>query len=118
MLARSVTDSHEKIVGAIIVKNGNLLGAYAKPKVPLPQQGKLTELILQAELVLSISKRNTNIFGDVNYAMIQHSILNIFLFPLDQHGTLAFAVEGRAGIDYDHERMITSILKILPQFSN
>jgi hypothetical protein len=116
MLAQRVTGLHEKVVGTIVVRNGSLLGAYAKPHIPLPQQSKLSELIVQAELVLSISRRNTNIFGNVNYAMIQHSILNIFLFPLDQDSTLAFAVDGRSGIDYHHEEIINRVLTMLKPF--
>ena len=112
MLARKVTELHEKVVGAIVVGNGSLLGTYAKPHVPLPQQSKLTELIVQAELVISISRRNTNIFGNVNYAMIQHSMLNIFLFPLDKDGTLAFAIEGLSGVDYHYEEIINRVLLI------
>jgi len=113
-----VTEIHEKIVGAIVVGSGNLQGTFARPHVPLPQQAKLSELILQAELVLSISRRNTDIFGDVNYATIQHALLNIFIFPLDQDITLAFAIEGRLGSDYHYEEIINGVFRVVREFNH
>lgn len=108
-----MTDLHDKIVGTIVVTKGNLLGAYAKPHVLIPQQKKLAELILQAELVLSISRRNVDIFGQIRVTTCQHDILNIFIFPLPEDATLAFAIEGKFGIDYDYERMTKSVFNFL-----
>lgn len=100
-------------MGTIIVTKGNLLAAYAKPNVPLPQRNKLTELIVQAELVLSLSRRNTDLFGEVKVAAIQHSILCIFIFPLDANTTLALATDGSAGKDY--EQLTKAVIELLKE---
>lgn len=112
-ITKSVTDLHDKIVGTIVVTKGNLLGAYAKPHVPLPQQKKLTELILQAELILSISRRNVDIFGQIRVTTCQHDILNVFVFALPDDATLAFAIEGKFGVDYDYEQITKSVFSFL-----
>jgi len=104
---------HEKIVGAILVRKGNLLAAFAKPKVPMPQKDKLTELIVQAELVLSISRRNTSIFGEVKVVSVQHSILTIFVLPVIGDVALAFAIHGSAGVDYDYEELTGRVNKFV-----
>lgn len=108
-----MTEIHKKIVGAIIVRKGNLLAAYAKPQVPFPQKDKLSELILQAELVLNISKRNTDLFGQVKVAHVQHDILTIFIFPLPEDTTLSFAMQGTNGVDYKYEEVTRSIFAFL-----
>ncbi len=81
--------------------------------MPLPQRSKLTELIMQAELVLSISRRNTDIFGQINVITCQHGLLNIFIFPLLDNVTLAFAMEGKFGIDYTYEQVTNTIFGFL-----
>ena len=93
-LAKKVTEVDSKIVGAMLVRKGALVAAFNKPGVPAPQKAKLGELILQAELVVSISKRNADLFGQVRVATVQHSLLTIFIFPLGHEITLAFALDG------------------------
>ena len=112
-MAEDATFLHEKIVGAILVRKGNLLAAFAKPKVPMPQKDKLTELIVQAELVLSISRRNTSIFGEVKVVSVQHSILTIFVLPVIDDVALAFAIHGSAGVDYDYEELTGRVNKFV-----
>jgi hypothetical protein len=112
-LAKKVTELYEKTAGAIIVRKGGLVAAYARPGMPLPQKDKLTELILQAELVVSISRRNADIFGEVKAAVIQHSLLTIFIMPLHQDITLAFAMEGAPAGDHSYEKLTASVAALI-----
>jgi hypothetical protein len=81
--------------------------------MPLPQKDKLTELILQAELVVNISRRNADIFGDVKAAVVQHSLLTIFIIPLRNEITIAFAVEGSPTGEHSYEKLTAAVATLI-----
>ena len=111
-LARKVTELDDKIAGAMVIRKGGLMGTFTRPGIPSPQKAKLGELILQAELVVSISKRNADLFGQVRAAMIQHSLLTIFIFPLAHDITLAFALEGPPGEKRSYEKLTAATAEL------
>ena len=112
-LAKNVTGVYEKVAGTMVTRNGSLLAAYSRPGMPMPQKEKLRELILQAELVVSISKRNADIFGEVKVATIQHGILAVFIFPLKDQSVVAFAVEGALCGDHSVEMLSSKVGDII-----
>ena len=95
------------------MRKGGLLGAYSRPGIPAPHKKKLGELILQAELVVSISRKNQDLFGEVKVAAIQHSLLTIFIFPLRNDATLAFAMEGRPAGNHSYEKLTDSVAELI-----
>lgn len=112
-LATRVSMVHEKIAGAIVVRKGSLLAAAARHGMPMPEKNKLTELILQAELIVNISKRNSDIFGQVEAILVQHSMLSVMVIPLSNEANLAFAAEGKMGRDYDYEDLTCKIFDLI-----
>ena len=110
-LAEKVTELDDSIVGAMIVKRGDLLGSYARPKIPLPQKEKFTEMFLQAEMMLSIPTSNEDIFGKVETVIVKHSILHIYMTLLPNKAILAFAVRTEA--EYDSNKLLNSIFSLI-----
>lgn len=112
-LAKAVSMAHKKIAGAIIVRKGSLLAAAARPGMPMPEKSKLTELILQAELIVNISKRNSDIFGEVEVLFVQHRMLSVMVVPLSPEVTLALAVEGKVASDYEYADLTKEIFQLI-----
>jgi len=112
-VARGITELHDSIVGTIIVKKGNLLGAYARPKVPIPQMERFSDMFLQAELMVSIPTKNADVFGEVKFVTVQHDILHIFMFLLPDKTVLAFAVDSNIG--YDYKKLTSTVLQFIEE---
>jgi hypothetical protein len=110
VLAESITKLDDSIVGAMIVKRGDLLGSYARPKIPIPEKEKFTEMFLQAEMMLSIPTSNEDIFGKVEMVIVKHSTLHIYITMLPNKAILAFAVHAEADINSDN--LLNDILSL------
>jgi hypothetical protein len=111
LLAEKITELDDSIAGAMIVRRGDLLGSYARPKVPIPQKEKFTEMFLQAEMMLSIPTSNEAIFGRVEVVTVKHSILHIHMISLPNKMILAFAV--RADAEYDSNKLLNNIFELI-----
>jgi hypothetical protein len=110
-LAENITELDDSIAGAMIVRRGDLLGSYARPKVPIPQKEKFTKMFLQAEMMLSIPKTNQDVFGKVEVVIVRHSILHIYMILLPDKATLAFAT--RADAEYDFKKVVDDVFKLI-----
>jgi hypothetical protein len=111
VLAERITELDGSIAGAMIVKRGDLLGSYARPKVPIPQKEKFTQMFLQAEMMLSIPKANEDVFGKVEVVIVRHGILHIYMISLPNKAILAFAVHGEG--EYDFNKLLNNILSLI-----
>ena len=109
--AEKVTGLDDSIAGAMIVRLGDLLGSYARPKVPIPQKEKFTKMFLQAQMMLSIPQTNQDVFGKVEVVIVRHSILHIYMISLPNKATLAFAA--RADAEYDYKKLLDGVLKLI-----
>lgn len=110
-LAERITELDRSIAGAMIVKRGDLLGSYARPKVPIPQKEKFIQMFLQAEMMLSIPKANEDVFGKVEVVIVRHGILHIYMISLPNNAILAFAV--RADGECDFNKLLNNILSLI-----
>ena len=111
VLVEKVTELDGSIAGAMIVKHGDLLGSYARPKVPIPQKEKFAQMFLQAEMMLSIPKANEDVFGRVEVVIVRHGILHIYMISLPNKAILAFAV--RAEADCDFNKLLSDVLSLI-----
>jgi hypothetical protein len=103
--------------GALLLNNGKLVAEYLKPDSVIPEQQRLSELFLQAEIMTRVPLENSDLFGGINYVMISHSKMDIWLFPIIREleegaTTLAIGITGK----YRHDKFLAKIKKILIRY--
>ena len=113
-IAKEVTEIEANIAGTIIVQKGSLIGSYTRPKMPIPNKEKFGEMFLQAELMISISQKNADVFGKVEAVIIQHGILHVFVIPFADNTILALAIQP----GYNQQDLMNKIIRIRDEYIN
>jgi len=98
-LAREIVELDDSIAIAMIVKRGNLLGSFAKPRIPIPHKEKFTEMFLQVEIMLSIPTSNEGVFGKVEDVAVKHGLLHVHILPLPNQEVLAFGTNAKSEVN-------------------
>ena len=101
----------------MLLNNGKVVAEYLKPDSIIPEQDRLPELFVQAELMTSGPSKNSDLFGGTNYVMISHGKLDIWLFPLRRELEEA-ATTLVVGIiqKYKHDKFLADIKKVLVRY--
>jgi hypothetical protein len=74
-------------------------------------------MFVQAELMTKIPSKNSDLFGGINYVLIGHGKLDIWLFPLKREleeaaTTLAVGIIQK----YNHDKFLADVKKILVRY--
>lgn len=78
----SVARRHEQIIIAAMVKEGESIGWFVKPGVPVPNESASAMKVVQTEIVTSIIKQNESYLGKVSYIHVKQELADVILFPL------------------------------------
>jgi hypothetical protein len=81
---KDVAELHPRILATGLSADGILLASYFKELVYKPKPERLIMMLMQAQLMVSIPDVNKDFFGKVQYTMVSHDQLHIFVFPLDK----------------------------------
>jgi hypothetical protein len=116
-LCMEAVSINSRTTGALLLNNGKLVAEYLRPDSIIPEQNRLSELFLQAEIMTSVPLENRDLFGGIHYVMISHGKLDIWLFPIvreleDAATTLAIGITGK----YRHDKFLEKIKKILIRY--
>jgi len=105
------------MIASGIIENALLIGMFARPEAPIPDQDKFKNLLLQAEVVARISETNSALFGQASLFCLCHDFLNMYFFHLARYHS-----SGRKGIlavmlsqPYVHEEVISLVSKYLKE---
>jgi hypothetical protein len=103
--------------GAVLLDNGKLIAEYLKPNSIIPEQDRLPELFLQAEVLTRVPSKNSDLFGGIDYVMISRGKLDIWLFPMireleDAATTLVVGIFRK----YSHDKFLANIKKTLIRY--
>lgn len=98
----------------MLLNNGKVVAEYLKPNSIIPEQDRLPDLFVQAELMTRVPSGNSDLFGATDYVLISHGKLDIWLFPLRRELEEA-ATTLVVGIiqKYKHDKFLANIKKVL-----
>jgi len=65
-----------------MVKEGESIGWFVKPGVPVPNESASALKVVQTEIVTSIIKQNESYLGKVSYIHVRQELADVILFPL------------------------------------
>jgi hypothetical protein len=82
-LCEGISKLHNRIAGALIIRNGKILGTSVGAGSPIPTHEYLSKLIMQAQIVVGLSLGNKPAFGDLNYVLVSHERLENILIYLE-----------------------------------
>lgn len=103
-LCRQATTLHNSIVAAGVIEDGELAGHFIKPKVPLQNSEKMSEMVMQANILAVIGTSNEDFFGEFGYLMIHWKHADSFIFPIEVETPKLFVI--RVVRPYDHEEVV------------
>lgn len=78
----SVARRHEQIIIAAMVREGESIGWFVKPGVPVPNESASAIKVVQTEIVTSIIKQNESYLGKISYIHVKQELADVILFPL------------------------------------
>ena len=109
-----VVSVNSSTTGAVLLNNGKVVAEYLKPGSIIPEQDRLPDLFVQAELMTRVPSGNSDLFGGINYVLISHGKLDIWLFPMRRELEEA-ATTLVVGIiqKYKHDKFLADIEKVL-----
>src|SRR5919197_411521 len=81
-LCMEVASINSHTTGAVLLNNGKLVAEYLKPTSIIPEHHRLPELFVQAEIMTRVPSKNSDLFGGIDYVLISHGKLDIWLFPM------------------------------------
>ena len=112
-----VVSINSHTTGAVLLNNGKLVAEYLKPTSIIPEQYRLPELFVQAEIMTRVPSKNSDLFGGIDYVLISHAKLDIWLFPMireleEAATTLVVGIIRK----YRHDKFLADIKKILVRY--
>jgi hypothetical protein len=110
---KKVADLSPNIQAVILTSEGRLAGSYSRKGFLLPIEKRLSAILIQAEIMMSIPISNEDYFGKVNHVMIDHSGVHNLLFPVRGMGVLGVAIVP----PYPREDIIAKISSVLADIS-
>lgn len=113
-LCREVALLKKNILGTGVVVNGKLVSSYIKPNVPLPNEKRLGQMLMQSHFLTAIAKSNDDFFGRFGYMMVHWDGSDVFFFVLDESLPKLFLI--RVVRPYDHEELMEGVSYCLKKF--
>ena len=102
--------SHERINTIVVIADKAVAGAWARPGQFVPDPKTLEKLLMQVEILLSITKSNAGLYGAVGYVMVTHKKADFFFIPAGNDRILLISIDR----PYEHgaiEEKIQGFLK-------
>jgi hypothetical protein len=85
-----IMDLSRSILGSAIVRDGEILELCRTDALPLPDQARLTRMMIQGVVIMAIPKSNEDYFGEFRLMMINHGFMDLILMPLKDRGAITF----------------------------
>ncbi len=81
---KAFAENDENIMTAAIVEDMKFVARYSKPNnnIPVQQGAKFQELVIQAEIFVSMARSNIEWFGHFRYVSVSFETHDIILFSL------------------------------------
>lgn len=112
-ICEKIAELSPNIQAVILTSGGKLAGSYSRKGFLLPIEKRLSAILMQAEIMISIPISNEDYFGKVNHVMIDHSGVHNLLFPVRGMGVLGVAVVP----PYPREDIVAKISTVLADIS-
>ena len=106
-LCRQATLLHDSIVAAGVIEDGDLMGYFIRPKMPLQNAEKMGEMVMHANIVAVIGTTNEDFFGEFGYIMAHWKHADAFIFPINVETPKLLAI--RVMRPYDHEEVVQRV---------
>ena len=116
-LCHRICDLSEKILGAAIIEDGQLVAMHSKSDVPVPvpSQERFSAIFYQTQLIADMHRSNEDYYGDLRFFTAHFKHGDVFCFPLDKYGfssgkaLLAFKILA----PYSHDSIVEAVLRCL-----
>jgi hypothetical protein len=81
-ICKAFAEADNSIFGAGIVEDMEFVAWYSKRGRPRPKEGKFQQLVIQAEIFVSLAKSNADLFGRFHYVAMSYEDMDIILISL------------------------------------
>ncbi len=81
-ICKAFAEADDSIFGAGIVEDMEFVAWYSKRGRPRPKEEKFQQLVIQAEIFVSLAKSNADLFGRFHYVAMSYEDLDIILISL------------------------------------
>ena len=81
-ICKAFAEADGSIFGAGIVEDIEFVAWYSKRGRPRPNEGKFQQMVIQAEIFVSLAKSNADLFGRFHYVALSYEDSYIILISL------------------------------------
>src|SRR5690348_3504406 len=87
-LCQMICELDKNILGAAIIKDGELIAMHSRPDVPVPvpSQERFSAIFYQTQLIADMHRSNEDYYGDLRFFAAHFKHGDVFCFPLDKYG--------------------------------
>lgn len=94
-LCRNVCEVDGGILAVIVSEGSELVGTCLRKGFPVPSKQKLVTMLLQAEIVLSITRASEDFHGRAKHVTVRYANIDEHLFPIDAENRRMMIVSTR-----------------------
>ena len=113
-LCKEICNLHPSIMGTGVVDKGKLVGMFARPGTPVPNEKQFERLLFQTQVISSITKTNIDFFGQSRHFSLYFEHSDLYFFHLSRFGGKGVLVV-QITQPYDHEEIVSKINEHLGQ---
>ncbi len=81
-ICRTVAEVDDNIAAVGIIEEMEIAGLFYKPNVPIPKGEKISQMVVQYEMLVSIAKSNDDFFGSLRYLLASFETYDSLFFSL------------------------------------
>jgi hypothetical protein len=76
------------VVGVWAISRGSQVATAVNFAVPVPNRDRLNLMLLQAQIMADISVTNEDLYGEFEFLLIRHRVLDALLFRIGRGGAV------------------------------
>jgi hypothetical protein len=110
-----IMDLSESILGNAIISDGKIIEMCRTERLPMPEEERLKNMMIQGVVMTAIPKTNEDYFGEFRTITITHEFMDVVLIPLEDKETVSYlCVLMKA--PYEGEEIMSKASTILENF--
>lgn len=85
-----IMDLSESILGNAIITDGKIIEMCRTERLPMPDEARLKNMMVQGVVMTAIPKTNEDYFGTFRILTINHEFMDVVLIPLEDKDAVSY----------------------------
>jgi hypothetical protein len=118
-VCQRVCELDERILAVMSAEDGELVGTCLRREFPVPAKSKLSTMLLQAGIVLSIARTSEDFHGKVKCVTLRYADADEHLFPVEAESNRMMVVSTRPeSVDSELIEKIAAISRMWSRYDS